>query len=66
MLQERLNDRADNLAKRAFIAGYAADEYIENDLPFEQMRVKIAGTKVTGCVQLAVDQAAEEHMATGL
>ena len=36
-LQERLNDRADNLAKRALIAGYAADKYIEHDLPFEQM-----------------------------
>ena len=36
-LQERLNDRADNLAKCALIAGYAADEYIENNLPFEEM-----------------------------
>ena len=36
-LQELLNDRADNLAKRALVAGYAADEYIENDLSFEQM-----------------------------
>ena len=37
LLQERLNDRADNLAKRALIAGYAADKYTKNDLPFEQM-----------------------------
>ena len=32
LLQERLNDRADNLAKRALIAGYAADKYIEKNL----------------------------------
>ena len=37
LIQERLNDRADNLAKRALIAGYAADEYTENDLTFEEM-----------------------------
>ena len=37
LLQERLNNRADNLVKRTIIAWYAADEYIENDLPFKQM-----------------------------
>ena len=63
LLQERLNGRADNLAKRALVAGYAADQYIENNLPFEQMRVKIAGTKVTGCVQLAVDRVVGEQVA---
>ena len=62
-LQECLNDRADNLAKRALITGYTAEEYIENDLPFEQMQVKIAGTKVTGYVQLAVDRVVGEHVA---
>ena len=50
LLQERLNYRADILAKRVVLAGYVADKYIKNDLPFEQMRVKIAGAKVTGCV----------------
>ena len=62
-LRELLNDRADSLAKRALIAGYMADEYIENDLPFKEMQVKIAGTKVTGCVRLAVDRAVGEHVA---
>ena len=62
-LQERLNDQADILAKRVLIAGYVSDEYIENDLSFEQMRVKIAGTKVTGCVQLVVDRVVGERTA---
>ena len=55
-LTERLNDKADRLAKKALLAGYASDEYIHPDLPFEQVRIKTGGTKVTGSIQKAVDK----------
>jgi len=54
-LEERLNDRADTLAKRVLEAGFVSDEFIDPDLPFEQLRVKVAGKKVTGSLRRAID-----------
>ncbi len=54
-LKERLNDKADTLAKRVLDAGYMNKEYINHDFPSEQIRMKVAGTKVTGFMRRAFD-----------
>ena len=64
-LEERLNDKADNLAKRVLVAGFVSDEYIDSNLPFEQIRVKVGGRKVTGSLRRAIGNHVGHEIARG-
>lgn len=51
---ERMNDKVDELAKRALIAAYVSDDYVESVFPFEQIVVSTADEKITGSVRTAL------------
>ena len=53
-LVEQINVTVDRLAKVALLAGVETEEFIDNDFPFESLRLIVDGTKATGSLQAAV------------
>ena len=53
-LRERMNVIVDKLAKLALITGIVDQEFINSDFPFEQLRLRVGGKKITGSIKTAV------------
>jgi hypothetical protein len=61
-LRERMNVIVDKLAKLALITGIVDQEFINSDFPFEQLRLRVGGKKITGSIKTAVSN----HWAYGV
>ncbi len=47
-MRERINIEVDNLTRLALANGVGEEDLISSDFPFEQVRLKLDGCKVTG------------------
>ena len=54
-LPERLNHQADLLAKQALLSAIHGGPSIEGDFPFEVVRMKLSGKRVSGSPRLALE-----------
>ena len=55
-LDERMNESCDILAKKALMAGFATDDYIDSCFPFEHIFLEVDGQKVTGSATKALER----------
>ena len=53
-LREKINVLVDRLAKLVLLTAIAENEFMDSEFPFEQIRVKIDGKKVTGSPRTAM------------
>ena len=53
-LRELTNVEVDKLTRLALATGVGDEDFILNDFPFEQVRIKLDGVKVTGSPRYAI------------
>ena len=62
-LRELINVEGDKLTRLALATGVGDEEYIITDFPFEQVRIKLDGVKVTGSPRYAIQMHQGEKVA---
>jgi hypothetical protein len=54
-LPERLNHKADKLAKRSLLSAIDGGHTMEGDFPFETVKLKLSGKRVSGSPRQALE-----------
>ena len=60
---EIMNDIVDDLADREFFRSLAQNDFIKSEFPFERLRVRSYGTKITGNLRKELDNISGEYLA---